>query len=155
MSDVNKISISLSLLFLMIFSVAGGAGALPSDPLDKADESQINISVSSTYAIEVEVLATPDDAREVDLVTITYNVDNSGKERLCGITINNSLTGVTPVGPFDLEGGENVTLTAEYNIASQDRQLPYVIINVSATGYSCKNGRAMTIATASCGVLLS
>jgi len=148
---VNNLRIALGLFALLIFS---GIGAAQSNlgSVDEADDPTIG---GSRSAISVEVYSTPDNASEVDAVMFTYNVYNLGTSKLCSITINNSLHGVDPLEPFELESGENATLTAEYDITSEDREFSFLLNDVSATGHSCEDGSATTTAVAGCAVLLS
>lgn len=55
---------------------------------------------------------------------------------------------------FDIEPGENATLTGEYHITPEDRESPFLVNEVNATGHSYKNGRATTTALAAYAVLL-
>jgi len=148
---VNNIRIALALFALLVFSGTGAAESDPASSVDEAGKTAINCSSS---AITLEVYPTPGIASGIDEVTFTYKVNNLGTTKLCSITINNSLS-VVPLDPFDLEPGENATLTAEYHITPEDRESPFLENEVDATGHSCKNGRATTTALAACAVLLS
>lgn len=149
---MNNLRIALGLFVLLIFSVTGGAQPNPTGSIDEAGDLAINGSKSS---ISLNVRSTPDDVSEVDVVTFNYNVYNRGTSKLCSITINNSLSGVVPLEPFDLESGENATLTAEYFITSEDRQLLCLVNDVTASGHSCEDGTATAVAHSRSVVMFS
>jgi hypothetical protein len=140
---MNNLRIALGLFALLVVSVIGGAQSDPMGPIDESNDSVIS---SSNSAISLNVRSTPDDVSEGDVVTFTYDVYNRGTSKLCSIAINNSLSGVVPLEPFDLESGENATLTAEYVITSEDRELLCLVNDVSVTGHSCEDGTATAVA---------
>jgi len=151
-SGVNKFRIGLELFALLFVS---GVGVAQSGPIGLVGEAGDMAIDSLNIAISLEVYPTPGNASGVDVVTFTYNVYNIGTAKLCNIAINNSLSGVALLDPFDLEPGKNSTLTVVYHITSQDRESSLLLNEVSATGYSCKNNLATTTAIATCAVLLS
>jgi hypothetical protein len=131
-SGVNNLRIALGLFALLVVSVIGGAQSDPMGPIDESNDSVIS---SSNSAISLNVRSTPDDVSEGDVVTFTYDVCNRGTS-----------SGVVPLEPFDLESGENATLTAEYVITSEDRELLCLVNDVSVTGHSCEDGTATAVA---------
>ena len=142
-SGVNNLRIALGLFALLGISVICGA---QSNSMGSIEESNDSLISSSNSAISLNVHSTPDDVSEVDVVTFTYDVYNRGTSKLCSIVINNSLSGIVPLEPFDLESGENATLTAEYVITSEDRELLCLVNDVIATGHSCEDGTATATA---------
>lgn len=145
MSGVNNLRIALKLCVLLSCFAAGAAQSNHMGLVEEADDEAIN---GTDSAISIKVSSTPNNAADVESITFTYDVYNCGTSELCNITINNSLSGMAPFDPFDLEPGENETLTAKYNIASEDRDHPFLVNKVRATGYSCETGQATTSAIA-------
>ena len=61
---------------------------------------------------------------------------------------------LAPLDPFDLEPGANSTLTVEYYITAEDRELPYLVSEVKAAAHSCETGRVTVVSSAGCSVVL-
>lgn len=145
MSNLRVLVISA----LLISAIAGMVQSSPEKLLDEAGDR-----LNGSSAILLDVYVTPVEASEADFVTFTYNVINGGTVDLCNITINNSIPEVEFVEPFGLKPGENATRTAEYELTPEDRESPYLLNWVSATGFDCEDGRRTAAATAGCSVLL-
>ena len=124
-----------------------------SDPAGSVDGGRTTTN-SSVTALALVVVPSPDYQIGSDHVVFVYEVRNTGTTKLCNVVINNSLSGMAPLDPFDLEPDGNSTLTLEYHITAEDRESPYLVNDATAKAHSCKTGQVTTTAIASCSVVL-
>jgi len=59
---------------------------------------------------------------------------------------------VTTSEPFDLEPEGNSTHAEEDHITAEDRELSYLVSNVTTEAHSCETGRVIATVYASCAV---
>ena len=147
---MNNVRIALAIFSLLAFSgcwVAGFALA------GSADGGRATADTSNS-AMTLKVGLTSDYEIGSEYIGFAYDVHNIGTAKLCDIVINNSLTGMAPLDPFDLEPGENSTFTVEYHITAEDRESPYLVNEVMAAAHSCKTGQVTTKVIASYSVVL-